>query len=117
MQEPSRATRKLKVNLEEKADYFEMWLPELVPQSVLRDTFAIHLPSLMRRRRKETRARVFRGIDNSVAEWRRMLDEGVVKNRAELARRVGVSSARISKALGPMSTPASLRAASLPETV
>lgn len=79
------------------------WLPELVPQSVLRDIFSIHLPSLTRRCRKETATRVSKGISETIAEWRRMLDEGVVKNRAELARRVGVSRARVTKALGPIS--------------
>ena len=31
--------------------------------------------------------------------WQRMLDEGLVKNRAELARRMGVSRARVTRAL------------------
>jgi hypothetical protein len=73
-----------------------------VPQSVIRDTFSIHLPSLLRRCRKETRARVSKGMAETITEWRRMLDDGVVKNRAELAQRLGVSRARITKALGPI---------------
>ena len=70
-----------------------------MPQGVLRDVFTVHLPSLMRRCRKEARERVAAGINETIADWRRMLDEGVVKNRAELARRVGVSRARVTQAL------------------
>jgi uncharacterized protein with von Willebrand factor type A (vWA) domain len=60
---------------------------------------SVHLPSLMRRCRKETKERVTTCISETVAEWRRVLDEGVVKNRAEVARRVGVSGARVTQAL------------------
>jgi hypothetical protein len=35
-----------------------------------------------------------------VREWRRMLEAGEVANRAELARRVGVSRARVTQMLG-----------------
>ena len=81
------------------------WLPGLVPQSVAVDKFSIHFWSLMRRSRKETRSRLVMGSDAIVADWLRMLDEGVVANRAQLARRLGVSRARVTKALGAMRRP------------
>ena len=68
-------------------------------QRTLRFSFKCHLPSLLQLRHRETNRRIKRGTEQVVAEWRRLLDDGVVKNRAELARRVGVSRARITRAL------------------
>ena len=75
------------------------WLPGLVSHRTLRFSFKCHLPSLLQLRHRERNHRISRGTDEVVAEWQRLLDEGVVKNRAELARRVGVSRARITRAL------------------
>lgn len=72
------------------------WLPELVRQSVLRDTFAVRLPSLVRRVRGEWRHR--RNTDVA-AEWQAELDSGRASNRADLARRLGLSRARVTRAL------------------
>jgi site-specific DNA recombinase len=76
------------------------WLPGLVSQSVLLDRFPCHLPSLDRRCRVECRARTHQGLDKTASEWREMLDQGLVKNRAELARRMGVTRARVTQVLG-----------------
>ena len=78
----------------------------MVPQSVAWDRFSVHFPSLVRRSRKEIRSRVAMGREALVAEWRRILDAGVVENRAQLAKRMGVSRARITQALGSMTQPA-----------
>lgn len=76
-----------------------VWLPSLVSRRTLRFSFNCHLPSLLHLRHRETKQRAKRGTDEVVAEWRRLLDDGEVKNRAELSRRVGVSRARITRAL------------------
>lgn len=75
------------------------WLPGLVSHRTLRFSFKCQLPSLLQLRHRETNHRIKRGTEEVVTEWRRLLDDGVVKNRAELARRVGVSRARITRAL------------------
>jgi len=50
---------------------------------------------------QEPRARRVRPDPKERAgEWRRMLDAGEVANRAELARQVGVSRARVTQVLG-----------------
>ena len=74
-------------------------LPGLVSRRTLRFSFKCQLPSLLQLRHRERNHRISRGTDEVVAEWQRLLDEGVVKNRAELARRMGVSRARITRAL------------------
>ncbi len=76
-----------------------VWLPSLVSRRTLRFSFSCRLPSLTQLRHRETNHRIKRGSDEVVTEWRRLLDDGVVKNRAELSRRVGVSRARITRAL------------------
>ena len=78
------------------------WLPGLVPQSVAWDRFPVQFPSLVSRKGQETRSRISIGSDATVADWRRMLDEGIVVNRAQLARRLGVSRARVTRVLGSM---------------
>lgn len=75
------------------------WLPGLVSQRTIRASFKCHLPSLTYLHRRETKHRINQGTPQVITEWRRLLDDGVVKNRAELARRVGVSRARITRAL------------------
>lgn len=79
------------------------WLPGLVPQSMLRDVFTVRLPSLARRVRQATKDRALRGSEAIAAEWQAFLGRGMVGNRAELARRGGVSRARVSQVLGPLS--------------
>ena len=84
-----------------EASYWELsWLPEVLSQSVLRDQFPCHLPSLDRKCHRECRARINHGIEMTTAEWQEMLDVGMVKNRAELGRRTGVSRARVTQVLG-----------------
>ena len=75
------------------------WLPTLVSHRTLRFSFKCQLPSLVQLRHRETNHRIRRGTEEVVAEWQHLLDYGVVKSRAELARRVGVSRARITRAL------------------
>lgn len=77
------------------------WLPELSPQSVLRDVFAVRLPSLLRWAHKAASTRFAEGRSELATKWNGMLQEGLVKNRAELARREGLSRARISQLLRP----------------
>ncbi|MFQ6030629.1 MAG: hypothetical protein ACE5Q6_24425 [Dehalococcoidia bacterium] len=76
-----------------------LWLPTPVSQRTLPVSFNCHLQSLTYLRRREKKHRIKRGTDEVVTEWRRLLNDGVVKNRADLARRVGVSRARITRAL------------------
>ena len=83
----------------EKFGKSKIWLPSLVSRRTLRFSFNCHLPSLTQLRHRETSHRIKRGSDEVVAEWRQLLEDGVVKNRAELSRRVGVSRARITRAL------------------
>jgi hypothetical protein len=72
------------------------WLPELVSQSVLRDVFEVRLQSLMRWARNQ--------IDHNRAEaWSRLLATGEVRNRADMARREGLSRARVSQVLATTS--------------
>ena len=79
------------------------WLPELVLRSVLRDAFCVHLPSLVRWAQAKVRGR--RGKDLR-SEWTLAIDAGHVRTRAELARREGVSRARVTQVLGPVGAPA-----------
>lgn len=76
------------------------WLPGLVPQSVLRDAFEHCLPCLAPKVRREILCRVRKGKEVLATEWQRLLDDGVVLTRAELARRIGVSRARVTQVLG-----------------
>lgn len=78
------------------------WLPGLVPQSVAVDRFPLQLPSLMLRCRKESRNRASAGKHAIAKEWQGLMDDGIVKNRAQLARRLGVSRARVTQALRPL---------------
>jgi hypothetical protein len=74
------------------------WLPAPVSHRTFRHSFKCHLPSLIQLRNRETNHRIKQGTHKGVAQWRRLLDDGVVKNRAELARREGLSRARITRA-------------------
>ena len=77
------------------------WLPESTLQSVLRDVFRARLPSLVTGTRQAIRERARRGKDAVAREWRAMLTSGEAKSRAELARRAGVTRARVTQVLGP----------------
>ncbi|MFQ6026808.1 MAG: recombinase family protein [Dehalococcoidia bacterium] len=77
------------------------WLPGLVPQSVALDQFPLRLPSLVLRQRKETRVRTAAGRTATAEAWQSILDDGTVKNRAQLARRLGVTRAGVTRVLGP----------------
>jgi hypothetical protein len=79
------------------------WLPELVLRSVLRDAFSVRLPSLVRWAEAKVRGR--RGKDVR-SEWGQAIDAGHVRTRAQLARREGVSRARVTQVLGPVRAPA-----------
>jgi hypothetical protein len=79
-----------------------VWLPELVRQSVLRDAFFVHLPSLVRWAQAKVRGR--RGKDVR-SDWAEAINAGHVRTRAELARREGVSRARVTQVLGPVGAP------------
>ena len=80
------------------------WLPGLVPQSVAVDKSYVRLPSLDMRRRKETRTRIADGRQAIAEKWQGMIDDGTVINRSQLARRLGVSRARVTKAMASAST-------------
>jgi hypothetical protein len=67
-----------------------------MPQSVLTDTWQIQLPSIMSGRRAAARARRANPV---VSGWAEMLATGEVSSRAELARKSGVSRARVTQAL------------------
>ena len=68
------------------------WLPELISPSVLKDVFKVRLRSLARWARGQ--------VSQNESEQRTpMLAPGDVKNRAELARRKGVSRARATQVL------------------
>jgi hypothetical protein len=75
------------------------WLPAPVSHRTIRVSFKCHLQSLIELHQRETNLRIKQGTSQVVSEWRRLLDERVVKNRAELARREGLSRARITRAL------------------
>ena len=79
------------------------WLLGLVPQSVLQDIFAAHLPSLVRLARKVAFARLKKTKDNLAAESAEMIQRSI-RNQAQLARRMGFSRARIMQVLGPLSS-------------
>jgi len=70
-----------------------------VAQSVLVDHFFHHLPSLEAKCRRKSKERRVRGTKATAVEWQKMLDTGLVQNRAELARKLGVSRARVTQAL------------------
>ena len=84
--------------VQEKGWARNAWLPELVLRSVLRDAFSVHLPSLVRWAQAKVRGR--RGKDVR-SEWVQAINDGQVRTRAELARREGVSRARVTQILGP----------------
>ena len=75
--------------------------PELAPQSVIRDTFRVRLPSLARRAKRRAEDRRNQGKTKVTAAWRKMLESGEARNRSDLARRLGVSRARVTQVLGP----------------
>ncbi len=76
------------------------WLPGLVSHSVLRDIIQIQLPSIVTFAQRAAARRSRRGAMAVARAWQRMLDEGKAESRADLARRVGVSRARVSQVLG-----------------
>jgi hypothetical protein len=65
-------------------------LPVLVAQSVV-DESLVSLKSLERR---------VAGRELLAGEWQSLIDGGEVRDRADLARRMGVSRARITQVLG-----------------
>ena len=71
------------------------WLPALVSQSVIIDLFHPRLPSLLRSERAKRRP-----AEEKAAAWASELQSGMVRNRAELAGREGISRARITQVLG-----------------
>jgi hypothetical protein len=75
------------------------WLPELVLQSVCSVTLPLKLRSLDHRVEGHTRERRVSGRELVAAEWRNLLECGAVSSRAELARRMGVSRARVTQVL------------------
>jgi hypothetical protein len=80
------------------------WPPESVPESVLRDVFQVRLPSLVSEARRAIRKRARRGRTAIAVEWHEMLGAGEADSRSDLARRMGVSKARVTQVLGPASS-------------
>ncbi len=72
-----------------------------MPQSVIRDVFKARLPSLVTGLRKQARRHRRIGVQAVAKRWQAMLDTGQVRNRADLARHLGVSRARVTQVLGP----------------
>ena len=91
----------------------EEWLPGAVAHSVVTDRFrcAINVP-----RRQSTRTTSVATVTKSrqTDAWAGMLASGEVASRAELARRVGVSRARVTQVLGPADTRHDRREESVP---
>ncbi len=83
---------------------FAIWLPDVVSPSVLVDIFSCHLPRLYLRCRRESTSRLTEGTAHVVSEWQHMLASGEMKNRSELARRTGVSRARVTQVLGNLTS-------------
>lgn len=77
-----------------------MGLREVVADSVIQDTFRVRLRSLTRLVQDGVGARSAAGRDETAAEWQALLDSGAVKNRATLARQLGLSRARVTQVLG-----------------
>jgi len=78
------------------------WLPKLLRQSLLRDVFTASLPSLVRWARNGRVGRRGRSRSQLANEWSHMIEGGAVRNRAELARRQGLSRSRVTQVLGPL---------------
>ena len=70
------------------------WLPGLVSQSVLRDVFQIRLRSLIGWARRQV-------SPDRAAVWSESLATGAAASRAAVARRSGLSRARVTQTLGP----------------
>lgn len=75
------------------------WLPGAVAGSVVVDRFRC-TPKTQQRRSKRTTSVAVRTELRQEDVWMGMLKSGEVPTRAELARRVGVSRARVSQVLG-----------------
>ena len=73
------------------------WLPGAVSHSVIRDQcrFTLRPARVAGQMRSERRTPQQREL------WQRMLEDGTVPSRAELARSLGVSRARVTQVLGP----------------
>ena len=65
------------------------------------DESLVCLKSLERRVADHVRERRMDGRELVASEWQSLLNEGEVANRAELARRMGVSRARVTQVLDP----------------
>lgn len=75
------------------------WLPGSSAQSVLHDTFEVQLPSLRNLTLAERRVRRGRGPKAVADGWDALLTSGNLPTRASLARRMGVSRARVTQLL------------------
>lgn len=73
----------------------------LVAANVLVDCSPLHLKSLTRFRLEIINERAEHNPSEIAAEWQGMLDRGEVRNRAALARTLGLSRARVTQVLGP----------------
>jgi hypothetical protein len=74
----------------------EIWLPN---SSSNKNWFTAFLTDFGRAAREQRAPAATARPSERVREWWRMLDSGEVANRAELARRVGVSRARVTQVL------------------
>ena len=68
--------------------------------STSQNLFTAFLVDFGRPVQERTARRVQPDPKERAGEWRRMLDSGEAANRAELARQVGVSRARVTQVLG-----------------
>jgi hypothetical protein len=67
---------------------------------VLVDTSSLHLKSLRRYRLEVIADRAEQSLDEIAAGWQAMLAGGEAKNRAGLAKLLGLSRARVTQVLG-----------------
>ena len=69
---------------------------------MLLDTSPFHLMSLRRYRLETVAERAEQSLEEIAAGWQSMLAGGEVKNRAGLAKLLGLSRARVTQVLGPL---------------
>ena len=76
-----------------------IWLPGAVARSVVVDRFRC-TPTVQRHQGARSTSVATGARPDAADAWAGMLERGEVSNRAELARKVGVSRARVTQVLG-----------------
>lgn len=94
--EKRSTTHKQRPGAMERANCAFRWLPD---RSSNKNRFTAFLVDFGRPAQGRRAGRMRPDPNERAREWRRMLDSGEVANRAELARRAGVSRARVTQVL------------------